>query len=225
MINKIKIQSEKKPATPSLKQSQNTNSKDSEVVRQLKARIQNLEKSYDFSKQKVTVLEEENKKKDVEIKIHQDEITKLKAQKSKLNKEIKEREKDNKLKLDDLIPTKELDVSIISLPDQSETIQSFRLNKSLRSPSRGKDPKKESISQASVRPKPLSLGFTVSDLLAQIKFSAQLLRTINTTLPPIIQNYCLSNYQDSMLDDTGAIETPNISLSELLFPAFNSLVP
>ena len=39
MINKIKISQEKKPTPTSLKQSQNTNSKDSEVVRQLKARI------------------------------------------------------------------------------------------------------------------------------------------------------------------------------------------
>jgi hypothetical protein len=28
-----------------------------------------------------------------------------------------------------------------------------------------------------------------------------------------------------MMDDTGNIEPPNISMSELLFPAFNSLVP
>ncbi len=50
----------------------------------------------------------------------------------------------DKLKLDDLIPTRDnLDESMIYV-EQSETLQSFRgqLNKSMRSPSKSKDNKK-----------------------------------------------------------------------------------
>lgn len=43
-------------------------------------------------------------------------------------------------------------------------------------------------------------------------------------MPVIIQNYCMAN-SDSFLDSETTPPMPNISISELLFPAFNSLMP
>jgi hypothetical protein len=44
-------------------------------------------------------------------------------------------------------------------------------------------------------------------------------------MPVIVQNYCTANAQqmESFADEEFPV--PNISISELLFPAFNSLVP
>lgn len=47
--------------------------------KQLKARIQNVEKSYEFAKQKVKLLEEDNSKKETEIKKQGDDIARLKS--------------------------------------------------------------------------------------------------------------------------------------------------
>ena len=61
-----------------------------------------------------------------------------------------------------------------------------------------------------------------------MKFQASILRTIRTTLPVIVQQYCISNNlggaDDSMLGGEVPV-APSLSLCELLFPAFNSIVP
>ena len=49
---------------------------------------------------------------------------------------------------------------------------------------------------------------------------------MKTTLPAIVQNYCANNMHlvnESMI--SADLPTPNITLSELLFPAFNTLMP
>ena len=62
--------------------------KDQELIKQLKARITNVEKSYDFSKNKIKQLEEEIKAKDADLKKKEEDIVKLKSQKNKLLKEM-----------------------------------------------------------------------------------------------------------------------------------------
>lgn len=62
--------------------------KDSEILKQLKARVQNVEKSYEFSKSKIKQLEDDLKQKDLELKKKDDDIAKLKAQKNKLLKDF-----------------------------------------------------------------------------------------------------------------------------------------
>ena len=68
----------------------------------------------------------------------------------------------------------------------------------------------------------------MQEILQQMKFQASILRTIRTTLPVIVQNYCTTNNlggpEDSMLGGDMPI-APSLSLCELLFPAFNSIVP
>ena len=95
-------------------------------VKQLKARIANLEKSYEFSKQKISVLEESNRQKDAENKKQQEEIAKLKNIKAKLTKEIGDLQKKNteadRLKIEDLIPTRENADLPISDSDQQSVI-------------------------------------------------------------------------------------------------------
>ena len=49
---------------------------------------------------------------------------------------------------------------------------------------------------------------------------------MKTTLPAIVQNYCANNMHlanESMI--SADLPTPNITLSELLFPAFNTVMP
>ena len=52
-------------------------------------------------------MEEDNKKKDLEIKGYQQDIEKLKSQKNKILKELNQVKDSSKLKIEDLIPTKE----------------------------------------------------------------------------------------------------------------------
>ena len=93
VINKLKlIQEAQKHSTGPLNTLQSSHSKGTPLknstikdtdpqVKQLKARITNLEKSYEFSKQKITVLEEQARQKDAEIQKQSDDITKLKNSK------------------------------------------------------------------------------------------------------------------------------------------------
>jgi len=86
-------------------------------VKLLKARITNLEKSNEFSKQKLKLQEDELKAKENELKKRDDDISKLKQQKNKILKDLQETQqklkdvplKPQKMTLDDLIPTKEHD--------------------------------------------------------------------------------------------------------------------
>lgn len=92
MSNKVKIMQEtqKLQASHGANQratlgEQKTAANDS---KQLKARIQNVEKSYEFAKQKIKTLEEEVAKKDAEIKKQAEDVAKLKSQKNKLLKDF-----------------------------------------------------------------------------------------------------------------------------------------
>lgn len=67
---------------------QSTSQASSEQVKQLKARVTNVEKSYEYSKQKIKQLEDELKAKNEELKKRDDDVLKLKAQKNKLLKDI-----------------------------------------------------------------------------------------------------------------------------------------
>lgn len=137
MQNKLKLVQTTKQ-TPSLTQSlrtteftksQGVTQPDSQV-KQLKARVANVEKSYEFSKQKIKQLEDELKAKNEELKKRDDDVQKLKAQKNKLLKEIQANKTDKpKLSIEDLIPTKEnlseLDESMMSeaIPSYSKPMQ------------------------------------------------------------------------------------------------------
>lgn len=114
MVNKVKIMQE----TSKLMSSQANTTKAATVdqkgadSKQLKARIANVEKSYEFAKQKIKTLEEENAKKDAEIKKQGEDIVKLKNQKNKLLKDFNAEKEQNKekLKVEDLIPTRDHDL-------------------------------------------------------------------------------------------------------------------
>ena len=99
---------------PSSRTETGANSKDDSTIKQLKARILNVEKSYEHSKNKVKLLEEDSKLKDLELKKREDDIVKLKTQKNKLLKEVQTQkqaiEVKDKFTIDDLIPTKEFDM-------------------------------------------------------------------------------------------------------------------
>lgn len=62
-----------------------------------------------------------------------------------------------------------------------------------------------------------------------IKLNAMLLRTMQTTMPVIMQNFMSNNMQymsnnESMISGAD-LPMPSITAKELLFPAFNTLIP
>lgn len=55
-----------------------------------------------------------------------------------------------------------------------------------------------------------------------------LLRTMQTTMPVIMQNYLSNNIQNLSNNESmisGEVPLPTITSKELLFPAFNTLIP
>ena len=60
-----------------MKQSQNNSSLNE--IKLLKARVQNVEKSYEFSKTKIKQLEEDLKQKELDLKKKDEDLQKLKA--------------------------------------------------------------------------------------------------------------------------------------------------
>ena len=152
--------------------------KDDDQVKKLKARVTNVEKSYEFSKTKIKQLEEELQKKVVELQKREDDITKLKNQKNKLLKEIKKQEQP--MSMDDLIPTKEneeadqFNQSMMSEALEASTFKKAAMEskrKSMRSPSGSKHKEVHEVVQpkvsASVGPSASS-----SEIQSQIKMSA-----------------------------------------------------
>ena len=81
-MNKIKLMQHDSAKPTQTKGSTQRDPKQNEnadaVIKQLKARIQNLEKSYDLSKQKIQQLESDGQKRDLDLKKRDEDVIRLK---------------------------------------------------------------------------------------------------------------------------------------------------
>lgn len=110
-----------------------------------------------------------------------------------------------------------------------------KLQRSPSVPKKGVDSRASLQASQLVKPSPRKVEQTLVapsyniDIAQYVKLFAHVIRTIQTTMPVIMQTYWENNAQltnESMLSALDMKPSiPRLNLNELLFPAFNTLVP